>query len=445
MVLGPFAWDGIVMTHVGHRFFSVLGLSFFLSLSGVRSAEDKPPTKEVVTTLVQQLNDSNTTRRDEAFRELIKFGPSALPLLPPEDELTSETQKKQLSRVLKALKLLQIQQELPPRPVTLEGEWLLDKALADLAKQSGVKVEDRRRNKAEKALKLDLKAVTFWQAIDAVAKSADVQVSLYQRDGLIAIVDGPHVALPVSYHGPFRITIQRKVLIDDPVAQSHQFIVTLEIAWEPRFRPYLLETTPKSVAVEDDAKHELPVAEDGGKSAVEGKLAASVELHLTAPPRSVARLGSLRGEFTVTGAGEMLTFTFDTLDQLRDDAKSREQKQKGVVVRLAKPTLTDDLWTVEAQLDYPRHGPKFESFQSWNGYNEMFLQRTSGDQHFPNTGGYSVESTGSNRAVIRYHFIDKRQEKLTRGSPVDWRVVYKTPGILLEVPVPFAFKDVSLP
>jgi len=75
----------------------------------------------------------------------------------------------------------------------------------------------------------------------------------------------------------------------------------------------------------------------------------------------------------------------------------------------------------------------------------MFLQRTAGDQRFPNTGGYSVESTGSNRAVIRYHFIDKRPEKLTRGSPADWRVIYKTPGILLEVPVPFAFKDVSLP
>jgi len=433
------------MTSCRIRFISVLVLSFPLFASVARPADEKPTTKEAVASLVRQLIDSDAAERDRAVRELINFGPSALPLLPTEDELSSETQKKQLTRVLKALKLLQIQQELPPRPVTLEGEWFLDKALADLNKQSGVKVDDRRRTKAEKTLKLDLKAVTFWQAIDAIAQSANAQVSLYQRDGVIALVDGPHIALPVSYHGPFRVTIQRKVLVDDLIAESHQLIVTLEIAWEPRFRPYLLETTPKSVAVEDDAKHELPVAEDGGKSAVEGKLAASVELHLPAPPRSVARLGSLRGEFTVTGAGEMLTFTFDTLDQLKDDAKSREQKQKGVVVRLGKPVLTDDLWTVEAQLDYPRHGPKFESFQSWIGYNEMYLQRDVGDQRFPNTGGYSVESTGSNRAVIRYHFIDKRPEKLTRGSPADWRVMYKTPGILLEVPVPFAFKDVSLP
>jgi hypothetical protein len=409
------------------------------------AAADQPPAKDKVAPLVQQLNDGDSAKREEAVKELIKLGPNVIPLLPEEEELTSGQQKKHLAQVLKALKDLQIQQALPPHPVTLEGVLPLDKALAELAKQSGVKVEDRRRTKAEKQLKLELKAVTFWQAIDAIAKSADAQVSLFQRDGGIALVDGPHVALSVSYHGPFRVTLQRKVLIDDLVAGSRQLIVTLELAWEPRFRAYLLETTPKSIAVQDDAKHDVPAADDGGKAAVEGKLATTVELRMPAPPRSVVRLGLLRGEFTITGAGEMLTFTFDTLAQLKDDAKAREQQQKGVAVRLGKPVLTDDLWTVEAQLEYPRHGPKFESFQSWIGYNEMFLQDPAGERRFPNTGGYSLESTSSNRAVIRYHFIDKRREKLVRGKPADWRVVYKTPGLLLEVPVPFSFTDVTLP
>jgi hypothetical protein len=116
-----------------------------------------------------------------------------------------------------------------------------------------------------------------------------------------------------------------------------------------------------------------------------------------------------------------------------------------VHVKLGKPVLSDDLWTVEAQLEYPAHGPKFESFQSWIGYNEMSLRKTEGNQRYPNNGGYSVESSSANRATIRYHFIDKKSEKLLRGSPADWQVVYKTPGVLLEVPVPFAFKDVALP
>jgi hypothetical protein len=433
------------MKPLNMRYFVIIGFAIALFASVSRPAEDKQPSKERIAALVKQLDDSDATQRAEAAGELIKIGPTILPFLPLEEELSSEAQRKQLAVVLKAVKDLQIQQELPSRPVTLEGEWMLDKALMEIAKQSAVKVEDRRRTKTEQPLRLDLKGVTFWQAIDAIAKSADANVLLYQREGGIALVDGPHVALPVSYHGPFRVTLQRRVLIDDLVAGSHQLIITLEIAWEPRFRPYLLETTPKSLAAQDDAKHDIPVADEGGKAAVEGKLATTVEVRLPAPPRSVMRLGQLRGEFTVTGAGEMLAFTFDSLDQLQDDAKNREQKQKGIVVRLGKPVLSDDLWTIEAQLEYPRHGPKFESFQSWIGYNEMFLRRTDGDQRFPNTGGYSVESSSASRAAIRYYFIDKRPEKLVRGKPSDWRVVYKTPGILLEVPVPFSFKDVKLP
>jgi hypothetical protein len=153
----------------------------------------------------------------------------------------------------------------------------------------------------------------------------------------------------------------------------------------------------------------------------------------------------LRGEFSITGAGVMLTFTFGTLAQLEKDAQARQQKQKGVNVKLGKPILADDLWTVEAQIEYPPHGPKFESFQSWIGYNEMFLRQPDGNQRFPNNGGFSVESSSANRAVIRYHFVDKRADNLVRGSAADWQVVYKTPGVLLEVPVPFAFKDVALP
>jgi hypothetical protein len=166
---------------------------------------------------------------------------------------------------------------------------------------------------------------------------------------------------------------------------------------------------------------------------------------LPAPPRSAARLQELRGEFSITGAGEMLTFTFGTLAQLEKEANARQQKQKGVAVKLSKPVLADDLWTVEALLEYPPHGPKFESFQSWIGYNEMFLRSAEGNQRFPNNGGYSVESSSANRAIIRYHFVDKRAEKLVRGNAADWQVIYNAPGVLLEVPVPFTFKDVTLP
>jgi hypothetical protein len=35
--------------------------------------------------------------------------------------------------------------------------------------------------------------------------------------------------------------------------------------------------------------------------------------------------------------------------------------------------------------------------------------------------------------------------KLVRGKPENWKVVYRTPGPMAEVPVTFEFKDVPLP
>jgi hypothetical protein len=421
-----------------------LGLLAVLAIAS--ADEGRAPNKEAVAALVRELDNADAGKREEAVRELIKLGPSVLPLLPAEDEVGSEPHKKHLRAVRKALRDVQVQKELPPVAVSMNGSDLtVEKALAELTKQANIKVEDRRRVKPDRPFSLDLKSATFWQALDAIARASDAEVSLYQRDGVIALVDGPNRKLPVSYHGPFRVVLQRKVLVEDLVADSHQLAITVEVAWEPRFRPYFLETIAESVAAKDDSGRETASGEEGGKAGVEGKLAATVDLRLPAPARSARKLDSLRGEFLITGAGEMLTFTFATLAQLDKDPEARRQKQKNVTVKLAKPALGDDLWTVEVQLEYPPGGPKFESFQSWIGYNEIELRKTGGEQRFPNTGGYSVESSTANRATVRYHFIDKKQDKLLRGSPADWRVVYKTPGVILEAPVPFEFKDVALP
>src|SRR5438128_1221247 len=58
-----------------------------------------------------------------------------------------------------------VPKELAPRTITLqETNIALNKALQELARQTGNQVEDRRREKDEiKLLKLDLKNATFWQ------------------------------------------------------------------------------------------------------------------------------------------------------------------------------------------------------------------------------------------------------------------------------------------
>src|SRR5262245_33145666 len=52
-----------------------------------------------------------------------------------------------------------------------EKEIELSKALAEITKQTGNEVVDRRQGKDDVKIRLDLKGVTFWQALDAVAKA----------------------------------------------------------------------------------------------------------------------------------------------------------------------------------------------------------------------------------------------------------------------------------
>jgi hypothetical protein len=329
--------------------------------------------------------------------------------------------------------------------VSLSGDSvLLGDALKQLAKQSGIEVLDRRRKGADDPkLKIDLKNVPFWQALDTIAKQSNLRVDLYQPDGRIALVNGPHQSMPVSYHGLFRIALKRLTATLDFETGARFYVANLEIAWEPRFQALLLESRPQGLVIKDNSGHDLRFEDEGGgKRAVDGRIATVVELRLPAPARSVKQLGLLKGGMTLVGSSKMLTFEFDTLAKEKM-AKESKRTQDGVTVRLSKLDLAADHWTVQVTLDYPVGGPKFESFQSWVVNNQIYLKKTDGKGQFPNNGSWSTISLGSRKAVLEYHFIDKGGKK--RGKPSDWKVVYRTPSPMMELPIPFEFRDLTLP
>jgi hypothetical protein len=301
-----------------------------------------------------------------------------------------------------------------------------------------------------------LDGVTFWQAIDAIARVADLRVALYQRGGTIALTDGRHVRLPVCYDGLFRVTVKRITAVYELEADARTYVATLEIAWEPKFRPLFLESRPQGLVVKDDANTELHSDDEAaGKLPISGdKIASTVEVRLPAPPRKAARLGLLKGSLTLVGSTKMLEFEFDTLAKEKT-VKEPKQTKDGVTVRLSRLDLAADHWTIEVSLEYPEKGPQFESFQSWVVNNECFLKKAAGEGIFPNKDGYSVDSLSSNRAVLSYHFLDGRlrktvdgkvvDERFIRGKPEDWKLVYRTPSAMAEVQVSFSFQDVPLP
>src|SRR5207302_995942 len=137
--------------------------------------------KDRVKQLLADLKDGDAARRAEAAKALVDLGPGILPLLPRAEE-GKKGENKQLTQVIRQLQAAQAQKNYAPRTITLKGKDLpLSQALAELAKQTGNKVEDRRRSKEDGVkVNLDLKQATFWQAFDTIAREADARVSLYE-------------------------------------------------------------------------------------------------------------------------------------------------------------------------------------------------------------------------------------------------------------------------
>ncbi len=334
------------------------------------------------------------------------------------------------------------------KPVSLRLEkTTIAKALADLSRQSGIRVQDRLAP-SEPVISLDLPRTTFWPALDALARAAGARVELYSRDGQLALVrrpaGGPEP--PVSYCGPFRTTLKRVAAYLDLETGASACATTLEVAWEPTLEPLYLQTGPRVLTVRDDRGRVLPVPRDGGEAApVDGRLALTFEVPLPAVPRGTGRLALLEGRLSAVAPSRMLTFDFGSLDRLAsspDGSSARRREEYGVTCQLTKARLEADRWTVQVAIDYPPGGVELESYQSRVVNNELVLVSKDGTKRLP-AGGYVVDSAGPRKAVISYHFVDA--DGAVRGRPAGWKVLCRTPASLVEVPLTFSFKDVPLP
>jgi hypothetical protein len=117
-----------------------------------------------------------------------------------------------------------------------------------------------------------------------------------------------------------------------------------------------------------------------------------------------------------------------------------------------KVTLTGikhslDFWSIDVLIDNPGGGPVFESFQHWLHNNRITLEhKESKVQWLPNvTEEEELTPVSASRAHLRYYFRAKNGGALRKGSVRDWRVIYDTPGRIVEVQVPFSLKDIPLP
>jgi hypothetical protein len=332
------------------------------------------------------------------------------------------------------------------RRVTIQGDALpLAQALESLSKQSGIPVVNRLIGESP-ALKLDLNGVGFWNALDVIADAAGGRIDPFGGPNGPALVPDLRkdrkLNQPVSYSGPFRVSLQRISGHIDFESGNRGCQATVQLAWEPSFKPLYLKDAPENLVIQDPVGKVIPFEPSSGTSVpVDHRPAASVPLSLPALPRSVANLGLVKGTYLLSGTPRLLTFSFDTVKDLEKAGKTRKT-EAGVSVTVSDVTLGDRAWTVKVTTELPPGQVRFSSYQFWHLYNEISLVHKDGKRILRSGSGVAETAGSSPRAVVSYNFENAAR---LRANPADWRLVYRAPASIIEVPIPFEFRDVPLP
>lgn len=337
--------------------------------------------------------------------------------------------------------------ELQAERFTLQGSYPFTTVLRVLEKKTGNRLDDRRSRPSDPSLKLDLKEATFWQAVEAVVRQAGCGFSPYQDQGSLVLIDSPSGRAPAAHAGIFRIAATRTTAQRDLETGTHVAGLALEIAWEPRFRPFYLELEPLRLSFDGGKETKPLVVPSGGQVPVSGRNAVELDVRFPAPPRRSGTITALEGGLRVLGPVKMLDFRFEKPAPLTDADKPRVLEQEKVRVSLTGLRVRTDRWMADILIENPPGGPALESYQTWLNNNRIRLERQVGGKTVtvvPDaTQEEPLDRETERRAHLRYHFTNRAA--LAKTNPEDWTLVYTTPGRIVHIRVPFALKDLPLP
>jgi hypothetical protein len=426
--------------------FAVTACSPLIAVSAEQNAQPSA-SKETVTKLIRGL-DANTRKvRQQAERALLAAGPQILPLLPAPELLPNVSVREAVRRIRRQLERTQALESIKPSRVTLGGRHSLAAVLAKISRQTGNRLDVAAIPEAAKrrAFKVSYKKLTFWESLDDVAAKSGLRyVSGTDRALKIETYKKKpgEMSFPVTYAGAFRVAVDSAQL--KPRVGKNAFrLLRLELGLtsEPRLRPLFLKRTGRSVAVansagvvfapfDPEASIEQPFGEGGSHQ--------TVRLDFKVPIGKSATDIVLRGQlFLLTAAGTQ-AIRFANIAKSKNVARRRS----GVTVKIRDVAFKRDIdgehqATVEVALSYDAGGPAFESHRTWVFHNEAYLETPAGNR-VDYSGPFRTALQRDGAVAVEYSF------KKLDGKPADYRFVYVAPTLLVNVPVEFSFRKISL-
>jgi hypothetical protein len=418
------------------------------------AAEAAAKTEELtvkVRALVKQLDANQQALRDAAEKDLVALGSDVLPLLPVVNNRTPAEVRNRLARVRAALQKIAIEAATKPATVTLEGEMLMTEALAKITEQTGNQFVDYRErfNQDDDAklsdpkIKVSLAKVPFWKAVDTVLDAAEFSLYDYDEEAdALAYTAREAGAIKRTGHafyaGLFRLEPSRIEAVRNLKNPSSRSLrLTVDLAWEPRVRPIVLQQPLADVEAKDengdkltfdDAQGEPEVTVDGTNAGVE------IDFQLNSPERSVKKIASLKGKLLATVLGRVETFEFPDLDKI----KQAEQERGGVTVAVDECRKNGEIYDVNMRVQFDKAANALESHRGWIFNNECYLIDAKGNRI--DQAGIEAELQDVNEVGLSYKF-DLGDAKSAAG----YKFVYKTPAAIIRIPVEFELTGIDLP
>jgi hypothetical protein len=394
------------------------------------------------------LGGETRAQRSAAEKRLIELGPKVLPLLPAPELLATNSVREAVRKIRIELERVLARESVLPSHVTLHGMRSLSDILAEIARQTGNRLDGL--GLGEEALRetmdLDVEAIPFWQVLDDLAARRALHYVYDANLRGLRLLAGRRTGRPAetaaSYPGAFRFTALPAVRKTTPRGVTLAR-VTLRLMSEPRLRPLFLQFAMKDVsartkdqgelqAFNPEASYELALSEGGGQS--------EITLDYLLPEIS-ADLLSLKGKLQCTTAAgnEPIRFT--------DLARAQEARGENVARRRGGVTVTlnrvqgeqASAGKIKANIlvgvAYDTGGPAFESHRTWILHNEVYLEDRSGGRLRLN-GGSETTQQGNGSVGIEYHFVDL-------PHPIgEYSFVYVAPTLIVDVPIEFEIQSV---
>lgn len=395
--------------------------------------------KAEVNRLVRQLDDNDRSQRDAAEKALVELGSEALNLLPTITPRTPAEVKERLGRVRKTLETISAESIAQPSLVTLAGEMSVVEALQAIEQQTGNRVTGYERRSGQ--VKVSFDKTPYWQALDEVLDQARLNINEFGGESSALVL----VARPENetsraatgvYSGVFRLEalrLEARRDLRNPAVNGMR--LSLGVAWEPRVTPIALRQQLSEITVLDDRGETLSVTGNQGalnSSAELGMSAVEFGIPLQLPSRESKRVSSIKGRFTALVPGRVESFEFSGIA----DARDVEQERAGVVVTFERLRKNVDLYELRMALRFDDAANALESHRGWVYRNEAFLTDKNGNK-LENVG-FQATRQEKNEVGVAYLF------DLPDG-PEGCKFVYKTPALVLQLPVEYELKDIELP